>query len=137
MTDIQWIEQTRGGCGIACIAMVTGETYARIMDQYRTFCGNCGMEDQQLDHFLAEYGFAMQRIWPDKHFDGAKRKPWPPKPWADIHIASVWQTRGDVDGHYVVVNRRGIVYDPADSAFTPSRLSRYHRVEWLAAVVRV
>lgn len=131
---ITWTEQTKGGCGIACIAMITGETYARIMDQYPTFCGNCGMEDDDLDHFLAELGFSVQRLWPDKAFDGTVRKPWPPKPWADLHIASVYQTLRDVDGHFVAMDKKGNVYDPADSEYTKCRLSRYPIIEWVAGV---
>ena len=137
MSDLVWQEQLKGGCSVAVIAMITGETQQAILNTFSTFCGQCGTDDGNLDHLLAEFGYAVQRLWPDKLFDGLKRTPWPPKPWAEKHIASVYQRKADVDGHYVCVDRRGRVYDPADAEYIPSRLSRYYRVEWIAGVVAV
>lgn len=137
MIPLEWQEQVPGGCSVAVVAMVTGLTQPAVLNTFKTFCGHCGTDDETLDHLLAELGYAVQRKWPDKQFDGEKRKPWPPKSWADLHICSVYQTRGDVDGHYVAMDRKGIVLDPADAERTPSRLSRYARVEWVAAIVPV
>lgn len=132
----EWQEQVdRAGCGIASLAMLLGVSYARIVELAPQLCGaRCGVTDDEMDHFLASCGYAVQRLHPFKTFDGIARQKWPPKPWSERHLVSVIQTKHDHVGHFVVMNRRGVVYDPADREFVPSRLGRYHRVEWVAGV---
>jgi hypothetical protein len=114
--------------------MLLDTTYARVCAIGDKLCLSCGVEEADLDQFLAEHGYAIQRRWKHRWYDGTKNEPWPPKPWADKHVALVWQTRDDSDAHYVVVDHRGTVYDPADTEFIPSKLDRYYDVEWVAAV---
>lgn len=139
MSGLVWQEQVEpSGCGLACLAMLIGTTYARILEQAPMFCGaKCGVEYTHMDHFLAEHGYAVQRIERNMHFNGMRRVKWPPKPWADKHLALVVQTKNDIDAHYVVMDRRGNVYDPADPEYKKRRLTGYHRVEWVAAVLPV
>ena len=132
-----WQEQAGdSGCGIACLAMLLDLPYARVKQLAPRFCDTlCGVTYEHLFQFLAEQGYAVQCIERVRWYDGAIRKPWPPRPWADRHLVNVDQTRTDIDDHYVVLDRRGRVYDPADAAYAPSRLSRYYRVNWVAAVI--
>lgn len=135
---MQWVEQVeKGGCGIACLAMLLDTTYARIVEMAPDLCGKCGVEEAVMFDFLAEHGYAVQRVEQAKASDGTKRKKWPPKPWADRHLVMVMQTKDDVAAHYVVMDAKGNVYDPADPEYRRTRLSRYYSVEWVAAVVKV
>lgn len=133
--SLLWVEQVdKGGCGIACLAMLLDTTYARIVELAPELCGKCGVEQTELDHFLAEQGFAVQRLYPDRRFDGLRRTLWPVKPFADRHLVSVVQSKADIWGHWVVMDGKGVVYDPADPEFKKSKLSRYYRVTSIAGV---
>lgn len=132
---ISWVEQVdNGGCGLACLAMLLDTTYARIVELAPDLCGKCGVNQTEMDHFLAEQGFSVRRLYRDRRFDGVRRTKWPPKPFAERHLVSVWQTRNDIWDHWVVMDAKGNVYDPADPACTKSRLSRYYRVSSVAGV---
>ena len=147
MGAVVWQEQVlKSGCGYAIAAMVLSTddptiTYARVTEMAPHWCHEkCGIGDEQLDEFLAEQGWAVQRVWPASDFDKEIKAKWPPKPWAEVHVCSVYQTRNDFlrkDGHYVVMDGKGLVYDPADPEYTRCRLSRYYDVEWVAAVYKV
>lgn len=141
-----WVEQPNGvgdaGCGIASLAMLLETTYQRIVAQCPQLCGTtCGVRVDVMDEVLAENGYAVQRMYRHKIFDRQRRAKWPVRPWADKHLVMVYPTRNDMDArqdeeaHYVVMDREGTVLDPADAAPTPSKLSRYYRVAWIAAVV--
>lgn len=135
---VQWVEQVdKGGCGLACLAMLLDTTYARIVEWGPELCGKCGMEDDQMEQFLASKGMAWQRVWQHREFDGKEHEPWPPEPWAERHLCSVVQTPLDMVGHFVVMDRDGACYDPADTELKPRRLTDYHEVEWVAGVFKV
>ena len=137
---ITWLEQVdTAGCGIACLAMLMGTTYARVREAFPRFCNNCGIDPPHMDHFLAVNGYAVQRIYPERYHDGKQNAPWPPKPFAERHLVLVRQTLKDIsaDSHYVVMDWQGRVYDPADPHYTPSKLSRYFAVDWVAGVAKV
>jgi hypothetical protein len=115
--------------------MLLGVTYARIVEWAPEFCGKCGLQDDQIEQFLTEHGYALQRVWEYREFDARKREIWPPKPWAAKHLCSVIQTNEDSVGHFVCMDSRGVVYDPALPAFQPKSLIDYYCVEWVAAVI--
>lgn len=134
-----WQEQVDdAGCGIACLAMLLDQPYARIVGQAPDLCGvKCGVERDWLFQFLAEHGHAVQLRERVKWYEGTVHKPWPVKPWAERHLCCVYQTKADIYDHYVCMDKDGTVYDPADPQFIASRLSRYYKVCWVAAVIRV
>lgn len=142
--EIVHVEQVdKSGCGLAISSMVfmalidDSYTYARLREVAPRWCHEkCGAQDEDLFELFAEHGIAMQLRKEAREFDGQIKAKWPPKPWADIHVCSVYQTRDDWkrgDGHYVVMDRKGVVYDPADPVHVKCRLSRYYLVEWVAA----
>ena len=138
LPPLVWQEQVGvSGCGIACVGMITGLPYARIVDMAPDFCGEkCGVEDKHLDQLLAELGYFVRRLERVKWFSGSIRRKWPVPPFAERHLVSVFQTRRDIYDHYVVMAEDGTVYDPADPALKPSQLSRYAKVNWIAGVVK-
>lgn len=132
---ITWVEQVdSGGCGLACLAMLLDTTYARIVELAPDLCGKCGVNQTEMDHFLAEHGLHVRRLYQKQRFDGKFRAPWPPKPFADRHLVGVVQTKTDVWGHWVVMDEKGVIYDPADPEFKKSKLSRYYKVESIAGI---
>lgn len=147
MTGIVWQEQVDdGGCGLACLAMLTDQPYARIRASFPNFCNNCGIDGDVMLHWLAAQGYAVQKLTRYQEYDGAMRR-WPPRPFAERHLVLLWQSKRDfqldaagsslANSHYVVWDKNGDVFDPADSQYTPSRLSRYYRVIWVAGIHRV
>lgn len=144
MSALVWQEQVDdGGCGLACLAMLTDQPYARVRSEFPRFCNNCGVDGDTILHWLADHGHAIQKLSRYQEYAGTQRR-WPARPWADRHLVLLYQTRKDCEldslsgtfenSHYVVLDREGNCYDPADAAYTPCRLSRYYRVIWIAAV---
>lgn len=136
---MEWVMQTgapgrNGGCGIACLAMLTQESYNKVRELAPDLCEKCGVEVEPMDHYLAEQGFAIRRLHEYKEFDGKAAERWPPKPFAEQHLCLVLQTRKDHVAHYVCMNDKGLVFDPADIEYTKCRLSRYYRVFWVAGI---
>lgn len=139
-----WIEQPDdppGGCGIASLAMLLDTNYVQMTILAPELCAKCGVDAPVMHGVLAEQGYAVQT------FTRTDGKPWPPKPWADKHLCLVWQTKADFDKdarrgtseqtHWVCMNEKGVVYDPALEEFQPKRLRDYYRVLSVAAVVAV
>lgn len=135
-----WISQPStpgGGCGIACVAMLTDRTYNDVRDIAPWFCEKCGVETEPIDHLLSSLGYSVRRLHQFREFDGKPEALWPPQPFAPIHLALVMQTAKDYEAHYVVVDGHGNVSDPADVKPELCGLSRYHDVLWVAGVYRV
>ena len=117
--------------------MLLGVTYARIVEMTPAFCGTCGIHDDSVVwQFLAEHGYAVRPLWQFREYNDEKRE-WPPKPFAPMHLCSVTQTSKDFYGHYVCMDAKGVVYDPALPAFSPKSLDDYHDVDWVAGVYSV
>lgn len=113
---IKYVAQLEpGGCLVACVAMVTGRTYAEIremcVDSYKD-----GIHEFIADNIIYDLGFAIVRRY--KHRPRLKRDcdVWPCEPFAPAHFCIVHATQGP---HAVVLNELGIVLDPWD----PSRIS--------------
>jgi hypothetical protein len=118
------------GCAVACLAMVTRERYWKVA----RFFGNLELWDDgiavsKIEDYLAEHGYAIRRL---RWKTGRK---WPPRPFADQHIALV-QTDPDADiMHCVVWLRSGEVLDPADEK--PAKLTGYFAVSDIVGVVKL
>lgn len=128
------------GCGVACLAMVTGKSYEEVRDWFwckawqnaqrdgRTWAdlddperqawerhnfAVHGLTDHDLEAFLAENGFAYAKKWSNlwQQRMEDRRPSWPPLPFAEAHIVQVYLPSG---GHYVVWTADGRVLDPAN-----------------------
>jgi hypothetical protein len=101
------------GCGLACIAMVTGLGYGEVRDTLTEFLprerdyGEEGIHHGITEWFLGRLGYAWRTL-----YAGHLHDPWPPEPFAPVHIAQVRQPSGNT--HYVVVTDDGTVLDPLD-----------------------
>ena len=104
------------GCGLASLAMATGKSY----DEVRSFflaewpggtqkpedwLESRGIHHGLVEWFLARHGFVWRVV-----YSGWEEHPWPPAPFAPVHIAQVIQPSRNT--HYVVMLNDGRVLDP-------------------------
>lgn len=103
--------------------MVAGISYneAKAMFRKRSW-SSAGISNGALDHQLTRCGFSVARIYPEKG------RPWPPIPFAPVHIARVRPAgmRKSKWDHWVVWDEDGVVWDPDNSNFHD--LSQYGKV---------
>ncbi len=112
-----WVQQEDAqGCGVAALAMLTGQTYAAVKaemdaDPWVSEGGERdwathGLTAHVLDRYLVARGYFLRRIY------GAWGivEPWPPEPFAPLHFARVTQPSNN--GHFVVMDAAGRVLDP-------------------------
>lgn len=117
------------GCGMACLAMVTGQTYA---DVKAHFNGNFadGLIDFALQQYLAEHGYATAIKYPHYMPTNTKRDIFPPEPFADVHLVAA-------DGHIMVMLRNGTIIDPAPSRPEPRTINQYTHVYYVMGIVKL
>jgi hypothetical protein len=127
MTPTHVLQEDAYGCGLACIAMVTGQTYQAVLADF-TYRDH-GITDWSLRDYLGDKGYAT--IWkhPCRMSTNTMRENWPPALWADVHIAQVYLPAG---GHFIVVLRDGTVLDPATTQ--PRRWEDYPNVGNIGAI---
>jgi ABC-type bacteriocin/lantibiotic exporter with double-glycine peptidase domain len=124
MRPVNYVAQrSNWDCGVACLAMVSGETYERVIE----ICGEKvsrfdwhekGMPTADLPFLLAEMGLATLRKY-GRHPDG----------WLDssgLRIGALTLPTGL--GHYVVRLPDGTVYDPSTGIGTeyPRHAAPFH-----------
>lgn len=131
---IQYIAQEEpGGCMVACVAMVTGHSYAAI----RQMCAasyNDGIHEVIADDLLGELGFAVIRKYKHVPHLKADRPEWPMLPFAPVHICLVHATQGP---HAVVMLDTGLVYDPWKRERHTLRDPDYTQIGHIAGVFKV
>ena len=102
-------QQHAMGCGVACVAMILGETYE---DACRHFPGvdfeTRGIVYLQVDSLLMDRGYAVRRMYRQTH-QYIDRPLWPPTPFAAQHVCQVVIGQ---NCHFVVMDSGGIVLDP-------------------------
>jgi hypothetical protein len=103
------------GCLVACLAMVSGRTYAEVSALFvRDRYEDGGLNDYQVFDFLASEGFFWRHVHCYSHIGPSKeREQWPLPLATDITICRVDAGRGGQLSHGIVVTRDGQAYDPA------------------------
>lgn len=102
-----YVAQPNGyGCAIACVAMIVGKTY----DEMEAWLVEQGLERARMergltDHVwreaLAVHGYCyVQRFQCNAFTNRCDRSPWPPAPFAPLHIACVEVTTGGARRHH-------------------------------------
>lgn len=121
-------QQEKMGCGVACLAMLTGQDYGEVA---AAFPGRCFSETGLTDLALRDY-LAMRGIrfgdWRTKSGD------WPPEPFGEVHLCSVHVYPWSPCDHWVVMLATGEVLDPLSPY--PWRLSDYDAVNSVVAICR-
>ncbi len=131
----RWIgQEDPNGCLVACAAMILGTDFA-YMDATLRKAGVRndaeGLAQNRLENWLAEQGFALQQVM-IFGVENRRREPWPPLPWADLHLCNVHVTQ---NYHGVIMLADGTVLDPLGPE--PRKLRDYRAVNSVAGVYRV
>lgn len=127
------------GCGIAALAMLTGSTYedvrAWILDNWQnqimgyertgSWLSKSGVTGPVLDWYLAQRGYVWRKV-----YSGWKPDPWPPEPFAPVHVAQVIQPSGMA--HFVVLTADGRVLDPMSDS--PRSLTEWQQINYVQGV---
>jgi hypothetical protein len=101
------------GCGVACLAMITGKSYDDIALSFDPKqLDEDGLDFATLDAYLAEHGYATRLLSHARHGESE----WPPDPFGPIHICQIRRQKFGDATHFVVMDRWGGVFDP-DPAF--------------------
>lgn len=134
--DVKYVESDNNvSCVLACLAMVTGKTIVDVREGMKQFWYNEGSEqgtnDEAFEAYLSARGYAVQQVSHDYIPEDKLITPWPPQPWAPIHVCDVWA----MGPHAVVMLHDGTVLDPNDTGM--KSLSQYHRVYAVQGVWKV
>lgn len=107
------LQPEKSGCALAAVAMVVQQPYATVR-QYvtleRDYTGE-GTYEREIYELLNHFGFSYQRKEKLVQRLGGTTAPWPPAPWAPLHVAMV-RNLTDVAYHYVVMLQDGTIMDP-------------------------
>lgn len=102
-------------CGIAVCAMIAGLPYEVAREDFPQYDGSRGLGTVEVETYLSRLGYFWKRTYVPLYEGG----PWPPEPFAPIHVAFVGQPSGN--GHIVVMLEDGTVLDPLSDK--PKRLA--------------
>lgn len=116
MAEIQFVKQKhQHGCGIACIAMVTGKPYDEIINDFLNDFHTEGMTAQSLMDYLGDLGFSIvfKRLshWNNKDFARDEML----RPFAPVHILAI-KRKADSLGHFVVMDETGKLFCPNEKS---------------------
>jgi len=111
------IQEDVKGCGIACLAMVCGQTYGEVKAKVVPHCWGGQFSFYDVFEYLNLNSYSYQHwyqharfLLPDQDAIFPERTPWPiVTPFAEAHILL---TRGREIGHWVAMSADGEVFDP-------------------------
>lgn len=133
------VKQTQPmGCYVAALAMLTDLSYDEVKARFSSdydFDKN-GITHYASDAFLAEHGYALAYKWEHDQVRKTTRQPWPPEPWADVHLCEV-VVDPKKGAHAVIMLKDGRIYDPHFGELPNIRNSYYIRTYFVAAVYKV
>lgn len=108
------------GCGIACVAMVTGLPYQECkLALFGSLGKVTGMFHDDVVKFITERGFVAGKRKYTREIEGAI------KPEAALNLLEVRVYPDSEGSHFVIMDREGNVLDPM---FGQTELSFYHEV---------
>ncbi|MDE3097339.1 MAG: hypothetical protein KGK07_15230 [Chloroflexota bacterium] len=79
-------QEDANGCRVACLAMVLGVSYVEARALLGAGWAESGISHFPTDEVIGRAGWAVRRVY---HYDstiGRMREPWPPAPFAPLHI---------------------------------------------------
>ena len=136
---IKYVKATlNNSCVVACLAMVTGKTLNKVLkeihEEWESVGKHEGLNERLTDPYLAQNGFAIQRI--NNEYEPSKLliEGWPLDPFAPIHMVDVWSTK-PAGMHCVVMDADGKIYDPSNRRI--KTISEYQRVFSMVGIWKV
>ncbi len=138
---ITWVKQEDAkGCGIAAIAMLTGQSYVevnshlvKLMNRTADSFGETGINHLHIDQYLASKGFAIVRRLSFNPFTNRKKRSWP-RAFCDAAYCEVEQLATG-NWHFVVLLRDGSILDPLHSE--RKSFGDYKRISSITGVFKV
>lgn len=125
-------------CVVACLAMVTGKTLKTVFKDIRESWESKGklegLTDEIVDPYLAQNGFAVQRMYDEYKPSMLLIEGWPIDPFAPIHIVDVWSSN-PAGMHSVVMDKEGKIYDPSNRKI--KSITQYQRVFSITGIWKV
>lgn len=101
------------GCGVACLAMITGKSYDEILEDCEAaWDEQTGLYTNIVDAYLWDHGYALRKYYSNNNWQKIKRDPWPIKPFTDIHLVHLRVYELASCEHFVIMSRDGTVLDP-------------------------
>jgi hypothetical protein len=136
---VKYVKATlTNSCVPACLAMVTGKTFNRVIKEIHEYWENEGryegVDDSIVDQYLSKNGFAIQRVPHEYEPNKLLIKKWPVKPFAPVHIVDVWSS-SPPGMHAVVMLKDGTILDPSNKRIKD--LSVYQRVFAITGIWKV
>jgi hypothetical protein len=117
------------GCCIACIAMVTNESYDIIKNFFLSLKPNTNFERHgicwdDIAEYLNHKGYTYQFYYRARLGIPDSRPVWPLKPFAPIHIMNVMLGTNNSNSHAIVMDNNGIIYDPQFGMLPPNHYQK-------------
>jgi hypothetical protein len=130
--DYRWVGQQSGkDCGVAALAVVTGHSYAQVRSFY-PYVETSGISLEECAAYLRLFGYCI-----DSRRDASAQRrsaePWPPAPFAPVHLCIVTIRAKTSTRHWVVMLAEGAVLDSHHPK--PGQLSDYHEVHLVVGIV--
>lgn len=128
---VQWVgQEDPSGCVVACFAMITGQTYAEAFAELQHMWRD-GVPFLGVESILGDRGWYYRRMSINRMHNSEapgnwQRDPWPPVPFAPLHLCNVTVAGGTGAFHGVVMLADGTILDPLTPE--PRRLSDYAKV---------
>lgn len=126
------------GCGHAALAMLTGKGYEEIVAEFPGVDPTLrGLKVTEIDIYAAINGMAVLRLFSEsRNSIGEKTTtPWPPAPFAQVHLCLVDVTENSPCAHWVVMLADGAVLDPTTTE--RKSLFDYHRIMNVAGIYKI
>ncbi len=99
------------GCGVACIAMITGVPYESVRGQTTVNLAENGLTNHEIQRLLLLYGYHACHVWRGEANLG--KDIWPLKFMHGTVIANVTPNlKIEHERHWIVITKRGKVLDP-------------------------
>lgn len=133
-------QQHRLGCGIACLAMLTGQTYQQVYEDFGSpdLSGESGgITDWDIRNYLKKHGLQFGGWKLKQYVGGEEASPWPPDPTGSVCLCLVHVYPWSPCSHWVVMLPDGSVLDPVNLSDTPLRLSVYDAVHSVVGIIPV
>lgn len=128
------MQKHKRGCSLASLAMLTGIDYDEILAYFPIDFNEQGIYEQCLDNYLVDHGFALSRKHKYPKF-GKQREPWPPLPFADMHLCNVKVNQDSPVTHFVIMLGNGDCFDPLTTDI--KHLSDYFEVNNVAGIHKI
>ena len=132
-------QQHKMGCGIAVLAMLTGQTYEQVFEDFGSpdLTGeNGGTSDCEMRDYLKRHGLKFGGWRLKQYIGGEETTPWPPEPTGEVCLCLVHVYPWSPCSHWVVMLPDGAILDPVNLADTPLRLTAYDAVSSVVAIVK-